>query len=266
MPALAARGVELSWSERGRGAPVLLVHETAAGSAAWDGVTLALEGSARAIRYDRRGWGPSTAPQGYARTTIEEQSEDAASLLESLAPGPAVLCGAGIGAIIALDLMLRHPALAAGAVLVEPPFLAPMARATELLSQDRRELEETVPERGADGAVELYLSGGLAALGAGAERLPEALGAEARERPQVLFAELGAPAAWSMPVGRLAEAELPSLILTGPSTPPLLAEAARELHELLAGSEVREVGGATAPPHIDDPAAVAEAALEIGRS
>jgi pimeloyl-ACP methyl ester carboxylesterase len=266
MPSLEARGVELSWSERGNGAPVLLVHETAAGSAAWDGVTLALEGSARAIRYDRRGWGASTAPQGYARTTIEEQSEDAAGLLESMDPGPAVICGAGIGAIIALDLMLRHPALAAGAVLVEPPFLAPLPQATELLSRDRLELEETVPERGAAGAVDLYLSGGLAALGAGAERMPEAMEAEARERPSVLFAEIGAPAAWSMPFGRLAEAELPSLILTCPSTPPLLADAARGLQELLAGSELREVGGATAPPHMDDPAAVADAALEIGRS
>ena len=29
MPALEVRGVELEWSERGEGPPVLLVHETA---------------------------------------------------------------------------------------------------------------------------------------------------------------------------------------------------------------------------------------------
>ena len=36
MPTLEARGVELSWSESGQGATVLLVHETATGSAASD--------------------------------------------------------------------------------------------------------------------------------------------------------------------------------------------------------------------------------------
>ena len=30
MPALTARGVEIAWSERGEGRPVLLIHETAA--------------------------------------------------------------------------------------------------------------------------------------------------------------------------------------------------------------------------------------------
>ncbi len=38
MPTLEARGVELSWSERGDGDLVLLIHETATGAAAWDPV------------------------------------------------------------------------------------------------------------------------------------------------------------------------------------------------------------------------------------
>src|SRR5687768_11605835 len=108
MPTLSARGVELSWSERGEGDPVLLVHETATGAAAWDPLAGALARGARAISYDRRGWGRSTAPDGYRRTTIEEQSEDAAVLIEAAGAPPATVAGAGIGAVIALDLLLRR--------------------------------------------------------------------------------------------------------------------------------------------------------------
>ncbi len=84
MPRLEVRGAELEWSERGEeGRPTaLLVHETAVDRRAWDPVSQALGAhGARAISYDRRGWGGSGAPPGYARTTVEEQSEDAAALL-----------------------------------------------------------------------------------------------------------------------------------------------------------------------------------------
>ena len=113
------------------------------------------------MRYDRRGWGASSAPDGYRRTTIEEQSEDAAVLLDSIDAGAAVVCGAGVGAVIALDLVMRRPELVAGAVLVEPPLLALLPAATEALSDDRAALQDAVADRGAEGAVELYLSGAL---------------------------------------------------------------------------------------------------------
>src|SRR5690348_15469958 len=122
MPVLEARGVELAWSERGEGAPVLLIHETATTGAIWAPVAEALSGRASAIAYDRRGWGSSTAPDGYLRTTVEEQSEDAAALIESVG-GPAALCGAGAGAVVALDLLLRRSDLVDAAVLIEPLLL-----------------------------------------------------------------------------------------------------------------------------------------------
>jgi pimeloyl-ACP methyl ester carboxylesterase len=261
MPALEARGVELSWSERGQGAPVLLIHETATSSAVWSTVAKAISERARAITYDRRGWGASTAPDGYQRTTIEEQSEDGAVLIESLGSGPAVLCGAGIGAVIALDLLLRRPELVSSALLIEPTVYAMLADATVALSDDRVTLENAVRDHGAYGAVTVYLSGGLRALGAGSDRLPAALTEEARKRPGSLFAELGAATAWSMPLVRLARAERPSLIVTAPSTPALLREGAQSLAARLAESETAEVEVARTPPHVGAPEEVAALAL-----
>ena len=263
MPTLEARGVELSWSEGGQGAPVLLVHETATSSAAWGPVAKRIAREARAVAYDRRGWGASSAPEGYRRTTIEEQSEDAAVLLESLGAAPAVVCGAGVCAVIALDLIMRRPELVAGGVLVEPPLMALLPEATEALSEDRTAIHDAVADRGAEGAVALYLSGGLSALGAGAGRLPTALTADARQRPRILFAELGCPADWSMPLLQLASAERPSLIVTAASTPYLLREAAKALGARLAGSEPRELEVAPTPPHVGDPDGVGALALGL---
>jgi pimeloyl-ACP methyl ester carboxylesterase len=42
MPTLEARGVEIAWSERGSGSPVVLIHETAATGAVWDPLAEAL--------------------------------------------------------------------------------------------------------------------------------------------------------------------------------------------------------------------------------
>jgi pimeloyl-ACP methyl ester carboxylesterase len=263
MPTLEARGVELSWNEQGEGDLVLLIHETATGAEAWEPMAKAASERARVITYDRRGWGASSAPLGYQRTTIEEQSEDAAVLIESLGAGPAALCGAGIGGLIALDLSLRRPELVAGSVLVEPDALALLPEATEALSEDRRAIEAAVGERGVEGAVALLLSGRLAALGAGIDRLPTALTVEGRRRPAGIFAELGVAAAWTMPLVRLADAERPSRIVTAPSTPPLLREAARALQGRLGASEAVEVAGSRTPPHIGASGEVASVLLGL---
>lgn len=262
-PALKERGVELSWTERGEGSPVLLVHETGTSAKVWGPVSGALAPGARAISYDRRGWGASSVPDGYRRTTIEEQSEDAAVLVESLGATPAVACGAGLGAVIALDLLLRRPELLSGAVLIEPPLISLVPEATKALSEDRLALEEAYRERRAHGAVSLYLSGGLQVLSAEVDRLPTALTSDTRERPPILFAELGSAASWSMPLVRLAGAEVPSLIVTASSTPPLVSAAADALAVRLSRSDTRELETSQGPPHIGSPAKIAELALAL---
>jgi pimeloyl-ACP methyl ester carboxylesterase len=261
MPTLEARGVEIAWSERGEGPPVLLIHETAASSEVWGTVREAISGRARAISYDRRGWGRSTAPYGYRRTTVEEQSEDAAALIESLGVGPVTACGAGVGAVLALDLLLRRPELVGAAVLVEPPVLQLLPAATEALSDDRRRLE-TAATAGED-VIDLYLSGGLPALGPGVARLPEELRASARERPASVVAEMGLASSWRLPLQRLARVDRATAIVTGPSTPPLLREAASALARRLPDNTTAELGPADLPPHLGAPEEVAATVAEL---
>jgi pimeloyl-ACP methyl ester carboxylesterase len=261
VPTLEARGVEIAWSERGHGSPVLLIHETAATGAVWEPLAEALAKQFRAIAYDRRGWGGSSQPEDYRRTTIEEQSEDAAALLEAAGDGPAVVCGAGLGAVIALDLLLRRSEVVSAAVLIEPTLLQVTPLATEALSEDRHRIEIAAGNR--ENVIDVFLSGGLPALGPGVTRMPEATAAAARERPGSVLAELGIPAGWRMPLPRLERADRPSAIVTAASTPPLLHEAAQGLGARLAQTSGREVDSPEAPPHLGAPAEVASVVAEV---
>jgi pimeloyl-ACP methyl ester carboxylesterase len=241
-------GVELAVRQSGDGPPVICIHETAATGRIWDALAESTPGL-RVIRFDRRGWGGSEAPEGYRRTTVTEQAEDAAGLIERLADGRVVVCGAGLGAVAALDLALRRPDLCSGATLIEPPLLAFVPAATEGLSADGAALEEAVRSGGAAAAYDLYAGGGLPYLGAGAGRIPEEIAATGRERPRSLFAELAAVAAWEIRPAALLECEVPIRVVQAATTPPVLRQAAEELTARLGVSRMLRLGG-DGLPHV----------------
>ncbi|MDQ2939870.1 MAG: alpha/beta hydrolase [Actinomycetota bacterium] len=244
---LLLNGVELSWRDRGAGPPLLLLHETAATAAIWEPLIDAIGADARTIAPDRRGWGASGAPEQYAATTVEEQAADADALLREIDAGPAVVCGAGLGAVVALELLLRHRDLARGAVVVEPPLLAFLPEATQGLAVDRQRIAEAVQGGGPEAAIDLYLGGGLPHLGPGAERIPDAVGPEARQRPLSLFAELGTVPAWSLRTAEMLATDAPSRIVVGAATPALLRSTSEQLALRLGASELVDVGGEGLP-------------------
>jgi pimeloyl-ACP methyl ester carboxylesterase len=262
---VAVGGVDLACWQGGAGQPLLLLHETAAGAAVWRPLIEELGPDVRAIAFDRRGWGRSSAPEPYLRTTIEEQSEDAAGVLAQLGAEGAVACGSGLGAVIALDLLVRRPGLLRAAVLIEPPLLAFLPDATEGLSGDRQTIEQALRDAGVAGALELYLGGGLPFLGPGAERIPEPASGAARGRALSLFAELATVSDWPIRPAQLHEVDAPSLIVTAASTLPLLEQAAQRLAAQLASSTLISVGGAGLP-HVDAAAELAAALRDLLRS
>ncbi len=241
--------MELDWLDRGAGPPLLCLHETAAVGAIFGPLSEAVGAAARVIAPDRRGWGRSGSPEQYGATTVEEQAADAAALLELLGAAPALVCGSGLGAVVALELLLRRRDLVHAGLLIEPPLLAYLPQATEGLSTDRQAIGDAVQAGGPEAAFDLYLSGGLPHLGPGAERIPAPVGAEARERPLSLFAELGAVPAWSLRTAEMLALQSPTRIVRGPSTPVLLREAGEQLALRLGASELVEVGG-DGLPHV----------------
>jgi pimeloyl-ACP methyl ester carboxylesterase len=261
---VAVPGVDLACRQSGAGASLLLLHETAASAEVWRPLVEALAGDMRTIALDRRGWGSSGAPEPYLRTTVEEQAEDAVAALAQLGVEAPLACGAGLGAVVVLDLLVRRPGLLRAAVLIEPPLLAFLPDATEGLSGDRQTIEQALRDGGVAAALELYLGGGLPFLGPGAGRIPRTASDSARARPLSLFAELAAVPDWAIRPAQLHDVGTPSLIVTSAAGPALLGQAARHLAGQLGGSRLLSVGGA-GPPHVDGAPQLAPALRDLLR-
>ena len=88
-----------------------------------------------------------------------EQAEDAVGLLRSLEVSGAVVAGVGFGALIALDLAVRHGQLVRAVVAADPPLFAFVPEANEELAEQRRVLQDSMSIGGRDAAVEAWLAG-----------------------------------------------------------------------------------------------------------
>jgi esterase len=230
-------GVELAYESDGSGTPVLLVHDIASDRHAPPAVP-----GARTIRYDRRGYGDSGAPEPYAGTTVMEQSEDAAALLGALGASPVVVAGHGFGALIALDLAIRHGSLLRAAVVSDPLLFAFVREANEELAEQRRILQDSMATGGPEAAVETWLQG---------RADPEAL-ARAKASHRGFFADYAGLASLAVRRGELRALSVPMTVLTGPQTPWHVLRAAEALAALVPAAERHEDG---------DLAAAAEAHL-----
>jgi pimeloyl-ACP methyl ester carboxylesterase len=214
MPEIEGAGVALNYVEHGSGHPLLVVHGLASDARAWRPRLDALaQAGARAIAYDRRGYGASGAPQPYAATTVQEQSEDAAAVLERLAAAPALLVGEGFGALVALELLARRPVLATGAVLADLPLFAFVPEASEALAAQRQRLEEALRDGGPQAALRAW-------VGDAADE------ARVRTWQRGFFADYAGQASWSPSRRELRAVALPVAVVTGPQSPsPVVAAA-----------------------------------------
>lgn len=225
-------GVALAVTDRGEGPAVLLVHDMASDAAGVAGLAEALASVARVIAHDRRGYGGSGAPEPYDATTVNEQAEDAAAVLRAVGSPPAVVCGLGFGALVALDLLTRHSGLVRGGVLVDPPLFAFVAEAAEALSAERYALEESLREGGPQLAVERWL---------GDHADPDRV-ARARTAHRAFFADLAGLATWPVIRATLRSIDAPTAILTSVTAPPHVLAAADAVAGLIPHA-LREHGG-----------------------
>jgi pimeloyl-ACP methyl ester carboxylesterase len=119
MPTITANGTELYYRVRGNGPAVALIAGGGLDADTFDPVAEILASEFTVVVYDRRGLSRSPRPIGWGRTSIAEQADDAAGLLQALRLAPAAIVGNSLGALIALELVLRHPDLVRGASLLD---------------------------------------------------------------------------------------------------------------------------------------------------
>jgi pimeloyl-ACP methyl ester carboxylesterase len=244
-----------SLKARGDGPPALLIHGTGTDSGFLDRVASRLAAGHQLLTYDREGWGETEPAEDFRRTSIAEQAIQVAGLLRSRRaaddrdsisgePGPGgsvTVLGVGFGAVVALELALAEPDLVDRAILVEPPLLGLLPSATAGVSTDVEVVRATVEAGGSEAAYEIFLSGGLPTLGAGAERLGD-LADRGPVAAHTFLVELPAVSAWPIDPVRLGKMTTPVVVATCPDSPGLLTEVADALAPRIPRAE-RAVAG-----------------------
>ena len=111
-------GVRLSYTDEGRGVPLLFVHGFPLSRGAWQKQIDELRTDYRVIAPDLRGFGESEASAGTA--TMSQFADDLRALLQELATGPVVLVGHSMGGLLVRVFANQYPDEVVGMVLVDP--------------------------------------------------------------------------------------------------------------------------------------------------
>ncbi|MFC5264354.1 alpha/beta fold hydrolase [Kribbella qitaiheensis] len=166
---LSVPGASLYYEVRGAGPVLLLVCGGVYDAAGYADLAQHFTDQYTVVTYDRRGNSRSPLDGPAERQSIEVHSDDAARVLAAVgvtAEAPAEVFGNSSGAIIALDLVARHPELVRTLVAHEPPLF-------ELLD-DRdhwrtliRSVDETFQSAGPWAALETMNAGFAADAAAG---------------------------------------------------------------------------------------------------
>jgi pimeloyl-ACP methyl ester carboxylesterase len=113
---IAINGVDLHYSIKGSGEPVLLVHGFGSCASDWGSFADELAKTYRVILVDMRGHGLSTNPSG--RFTHRQSAEDIRSLLEALRLERTRAIGFSSGGMSLLHLAIRYPDVLSKLVVV----------------------------------------------------------------------------------------------------------------------------------------------------
>ncbi len=117
-------GVNLTYSEKGQGDPVVLVHGGPGDYRGWSPQVGIFSQKYRTISYSRRCSYPNNYTGDYTDDTVANNAEDLADFIRKLELAPAHLVGHSFGGFIAILCALRHPELVRSLALAEPAAMS----------------------------------------------------------------------------------------------------------------------------------------------
>lgn len=206
---------------------MLLIHGSAADQSTW---SIQLAGSLRE-RFTLIAYARPLAP------TVEEQADHARALLD----GPALVVGSSFGAVIALDLVRRYPAVCAGAILIEPPMQAsddaPSESTAFFTEFDRR-----VAEQGGPAAGEFFLR--MVLGDAAFERMPRSFRERSAAKWEAIRADSVALLSYKPRYAELASVDVPVLLLGGDRSAAYFRPTLDALARALPRARLEIVSGA----------------------
>jgi len=239
VPDIQLPGIRLYFEERGSGIPILCIHGTSSSAMAWQGSTAELERVGRVIVYDRRGCTRSERPEPYDVTSVSEQADDAAALLEAIAATPAIIIGRSYGGAIAIDLALRYPEHVRALALLEPGDVNLTPEMQEWADGLTVRLQ-TAADEDVDTVAEVLLRDVLG--DAGWEQLPDQLQQMfTNNSPAILAEAKGGP--MDANAGDLAGIHVPVLLVAASDSPDMFRQEVDAIAAAIPHARKVHIGG-----------------------
>lgn len=242
-------GARLYYEQAGAGEAVVLVHAGIADSRMWDEHVEPLA-RYRVIRYDVRGFGQSTMPDG-----AFAHHEDLNSLLNILGIERAVLVGASMGGGVVVSFALEHPNMVRGLVLVNATV--PGQEWSEAVERFGAEEADALERGDLDAATDLNVRMWVD----GPHRTPEQVDPVVRERvrtmqrhaftllnPNAIERQLDPPA-----LSRAGELRCPVLMIVGSEDMEDILDVAQRLAVGLPHARLEHIAGAAHLPSMERP-------------
>ncbi len=255
MNTLLVDGVNLAYTRRGKGNPLMLVHGYPLDSSIWNDLTPLLENDFDLILPDLRGFGQSTTiPSGY---TLPDMADDLIGLLDHLGIEKAILAGHSMGGYISLAFARKYPQRVSGLALIASQAGADTPEGKERRYKTAAEVDEKGVGSVADSMTpKLSNETGVRAF------VRELIGRQSR---QAVTGALKAMAERADSMSMLAALEFPLVLIHGDSDQLIPIERAIDIVSVKPSAKLFELKGAGHMPMMEFPRQVADGLMHFIR-
>jgi len=234
MEKIKINDIELAYTRRGKGTPLVLLHGYPLDHHLWDDVAPLLEDTFELILPDLRGFGESTTVD--SPFTMDDYASDIAGLLDQLGIQKTAIVGHSMGGYVALAFARLYPERVSGLGLVSSQVLAdPPDR-----KEGRYKSAADVSDKGIGGVVET-----MTPKFTSDERL-QAFARETMERqqPAAFIGALKAMAERIDSTPLLSSFKFPVVIIHGEADALIPIDRAREVKNAIPQAHLVELNGA----------------------
>jgi len=238
-------GIQIAYTRKGSGKPLVLVHGYPLDHTIWDEVVPLLENDFDIILPDLRGFGQSGVVESQYK--IADMAEDIAGLLDQLGIERTVIVGHSMGGYVALAFANAHPKRVAGVGLIASQASAdPPER-----KQGRYDAAEEIMKTGVQPVAE-----SMSAMLTPDKRVQAYVrGLIAAQRPAGLAGALKAMAERDDSTSILPSFQFPVVLIHGEADELIPVQRAQEIKSTISQATLMELSGVGHMPMMENPQA-----------
>ena len=254
MPTIEIDDTTIYYERSGHGPALLFVHGMCGDAEVFDGQARRFADRFSCVRFDRRGH--SRSGRGDAAISIARHADDAAGLIAALDLAPCLVVGSSTGAVVTLDLALRHGHLVRAVVLSEPPLFSIDPKAGQAFIDGLSpRVEEAMDSGGRSAAVDAFFSFVCPGLWS---MIDDATKDRYRANADIGFTDLRSPPL-AVSTSDLSAMAVSTLVITGDTSHPALQSVARQLAAAVPDARLVDIADCGHVTYAEQPEAFAHA-------